>query len=106
MTGSNYETNGDNELSDYLSEIIKLDKDGNVEFRKLFKPGPNNLGGYTNRIIKSRDGNYLLTGYCKTSDQGYDNFLLKMNSKGDILWNKSYIVDGLAFSGNDIFQIN
>ena len=105
MTGSNYETNGDNELSDYLSEIIKLDKDGNVEFRKLFKPGPNNLGGYTNRIIKSRDGNYLLTGYCKTSDQGYDNFLLKMNSKGDILWNKSYIVDGLAFSGNDIFEL-
>ncbi|MBK7224528.1 MAG: hypothetical protein IPH96_03525 [Saprospiraceae bacterium] len=37
--------------------------------------------------------------------QGYDNFLLKINSKGDILWNKAYIIDGLAFNANNIFEL-
>jgi hypothetical protein len=100
MAGSNFGQDGNR-----VCEVIKLNMDGAVEYTKLIKPGNNTLGGYSNRIIRSKDGNYLVTGYCQTSELGYDNFLLKINSKGEVLWNKEYIVDGLAFNGNNIFEL-
>lgn len=100
MAGTNYGQAGSS-----ICEIIKLNKDGGVEFRKLIKPGIDTLGGSAYRIIRSIDGNYLVTGYCQTSDIGYDNFLFKINSKGDILWNNAYIIDGLAFNANNIFEL-
>jgi len=76
--------------------ILKLDKDGNVEWQ-------NTLGGDKDEqlfsAIQLKDGNYLVGGSSasgasgnksQTNRKGSDIWLLKLDTKGNILWQQTY----------------
>jgi|GEM_PF-172031 len=76
--------------------ILKLDKDGNIEWQ-------NTLGGDKDEqlfsAIELKDGNYLVGGSSasgasgnksQTNRKGSDIWLLKLDTKGNILWQQTY----------------
>ena len=78
---------------DYDYWIVKINSSGNIQWQK-------SLGGtYTDTplsIIKSADGDFLVAGYSESQDGditghrgAYDYWLVKINSSGNIQWQKS-----------------
>ena len=74
--------------------IIKYDIDFNISWSKAY-------GGtdkdYAESIIQTKEGGFLVTGWSKSNDGdvnqnhgGYDIWICKLNSTGDLLWSKSY----------------
>ena len=76
--------------------IIKIDKDGNTEWQKL-------LGGngddHLYIISQTKDGGYIVGGNSnsdstgnktKTNREGTDMWVVKLDEKGDILWQETY----------------
>lgn len=75
------DTNGDHYL-------IKLDTDGNVIFEKTYG---GNLAEEGIKIITSSDGNLILIGTTESSGNGQkDIHVLKINTNGIVLWEKSF----------------
>jgi uncharacterized delta-60 repeat protein len=77
---------------DYDFWVIKLDSGGNKEWDKTF-------GGtskdYPHSLIQTNDGGYAVAGYTESYGAGgYDFWLIKLDSKGNKLWDK-------AFGGSD-----
>jgi uncharacterized protein YegL len=77
---------------DYL--ILKINKNGEIEWRKTYG-GENTEYGCS--IIQALDGGYLVSGSAKSKtgdvvgNRGLDDaWLLKLNSIGEIEWQKSY----------------
>jgi len=74
--------------------IIKYDIDFNIIWDKTYG-GSDKDNAET--IIQTKDGGYLVTGWSKSSDGDisqnygeYDIWICKLDSKGELLWNKSY----------------
>jgi hypothetical protein len=77
--------------------VIKLDKDGEIEWSKLYG-GSNNDGA--DYIFLCDDGNYVLCGMTNSSDgdlsglapgdNPWDAWIFKINKSGKILWQKVY----------------
>ncbi|MBN8643357.1 MAG: T9SS type A sorting domain-containing protein [Flavobacteriales bacterium] len=74
--------------------IIKIDQNGTLQWQK-------NIGGSNNDLInmikETSDGNYILVGATRSNDGDVsgnhgdnDIWVVKMNSLGDILWQKCY----------------
>jgi len=75
---------------DYLW-VLKLDSDGDVEWQKAYSRGEDENGAKA--IQQTSDGGYVVAGY--TSDFGYggtnyDVWILKLDSDGDVEWQKAY----------------
>ena len=73
--------------------LIKADEAGNEIWNKTFG-GP--ADDFANSALQTKDGGYIFTGYTIQS-HGIDNsdlWVVKTDSKGDILWDK-------AFGGDD-----
>lgn len=69
--------------------FIKLDPNGNKSWAKAVE-GDLGVG---RSAIENSDGGFTLTGHLK--DSGYNkSVLIKTNSNGDLLWAKSYGVEG------------
>ncbi|BAO75415.1 hypothetical protein WPG_1185 [Winogradskyella sp. PG-2] len=77
----------------------KLDSQGNIQWQRFF-------GGSANDrafdVLQTNDGGYLLTGYSESGDfditdskGSYDYWVLKLNSSGDLLWQKSFGGSGI-----------
>jgi hypothetical protein len=76
--------------------VVKTDKDGKIEWQKCFG------GDYVEfslgaGIRQTQDGNYILAGTsasvnCNitTNHGGVDFWLVKIDSKGNVIWNKCY----------------
>jgi len=84
--------------SDYW--LLKLDSNGNKLWSKTY--GGSNDDAATN-ITKTSDGGYLLSGYSRsvdgdvTTNAGFqDYWLIKIDSSGNIQWEKSF-----GFAGTD-----
>ena len=81
-------------MSDYW--IIKLDAKGGVEWQKAYGgEGDDQLQA----VLQARDGNFLLAGSSSSAttgnknasnDKGTDFWLLKVDTAGEILWQKTY----------------
>lgn len=68
--------------------IIKIDPSGNIIWQKTF--GGRNPE-YMYSIEQTKDGGYVATGGTLSFGSGeYDLWVLKLNSKGDIEWQKAY----------------
>lgn len=79
----------------YDAWVVKLDSSGNIQWQKC-------LGGHENDgagpIIQTSDGGYIFLGYTTSTDgdvsglhgQQADAWLVKLNSSGNILWQKCY----------------
>jgi hypothetical protein len=80
--------------------VIKIDKEGSVIWSKTYGGSGEDIG---QKVIETSDGGLAIVGYSQSSDgdasanQGFhDNWLLKLDSHGTILWEKSY-----GFAGHD-----
>ena len=73
----------------YDGWILKLDSDGNVTWQKTYGvSGTESLDS----IQQTTDGGYIVTGstYFGAGETDTDVWILKLNSNGDILWQKTY----------------
>jgi len=67
--------------------IIKLDKDFNVQFEKVL----HGTGDLFSSVVKTSDGNYILSGIAYSKGAGGPDFLVtKVNKNADILWEKTF----------------
>ena len=68
--------------------IIKLDSMGNIQWEKTYG-GESTESAFD--IIQSSHGDYIVAGQTKFSGQAWpDAWVFKLNSAGDILWQKAY----------------
>ena len=72
----------------------KLDAQGNVEWQRFFGGTSDDRAFGT---IQANDGGYIVTGLSESNDLditnnrgNYDYWVIKLNSTGDILWEKSF----------------
>lgn len=103
ILGHTQSTNGDisnkqNESFDYW--LLKFDSQSNLQWQKTYG-GTNDDRG--NSIIQTTDGGYAILGFSKsnngdvTQNNGFNDFWAsKLNSTGDIIWQKNF-----GFSGSD-----
>ncbi len=85
-------------VNDYW--LVKLDMDGNLEWQKTYGGSKDDQG---QQVIQTSDGGYAITGYAMSDDgdgsnnEGFhDNWILRLDASGNILWEKSF-----GFSGHD-----
>jgi len=68
--------------------VIKLNSDGNLEWQKTFG-GSNEDAAYS--IQQTSDDGYIVAGWTKSSGAGgYDAYVLKLDSTGNLEWQKTF----------------
>ena len=83
--------------------VIKLDSAGNVKWMKTVGGDSNDVG---NSIIQTLDGGYAIAGFTNSYGAGgYDVYVLKLDSVGNIIWTKTVGGKGNDY-GNSIIQTN
>jgi hypothetical protein len=86
--------------------LVKTDSAGNMQWNKTYgKPGITDLG-FT--VIQTSDSGYLLAGttnFTATNAQA-DGLLIKTDSSGNMVWNKTYGNSNTDESTNFIIQSN
>ncbi|MGB4128579.1 MAG: hypothetical protein WBI87_06160 [Bacteroidales bacterium] len=107
VAGSTNSNNGD--VSGYHGYfdywVVKLNSSGDIEWQKCLG-GTNN--DYANSIQQTSDGGFIVAGYTESNDGDvsgyhggdYDAWVVKLNSSGDILWQKCLggTIDDRAYS--------
>jgi hypothetical protein len=85
-------------VNDYW--LLKLDTNGSLEWSKTYGGSKDDRG---QSLAQTTDGGYVLTGYAMSDDGDgsvnsgfHDNWVLKVDASGTILWEKSF-----GFSGHD-----
>jgi len=91
-------TDKSQEDNDYW--LMKFDVEGTVLWSKTYGGSGEDIG---QKVIETSDGGFALAGYSQSSDgdasanQGFhDNWLLRLDSQGELLWEKSY-----GYAGHD-----
>ena len=67
--------------------IVRLDATGDTLWTKLFGGSLNDEGLH---IAMIPEGNFIFTGYTVTADSGEQLLLVKIDSLGNVLWQKNY----------------
>jgi predicted secreted protein len=81
--------------------ILRLDKDGNLKWQKVFGlPGSN--ADLASSICLSDDGNFVVAGYTTTSGGGNDIFVMKITPDGYIKFNSGSSMRSQDSLGLDI----
>ena len=86
------------EVNDYW--LLKLDVNGDLEWSKTYGGSKDDKG---QSVIQTSDGGYAIVGYAMSDDgdgtnnEGFhDNWILRLDASGNILWEKSF-----GFAGHD-----
>ena len=89
-------TDKTSEVSDYW--LLKIDMEGTVLWSKTYGGSGEDVG---QKVIETPGGGYAIVGYSKSDDldasnnEGqHDNWILKLDSNGNILWEKSFGYEG------------
>ena len=85
--------------------VFKLRADGSVEWQKKLGGSGGNQG---TSIVQTSDGGYAMYGFTSSSNSGdvgqnhgdHDLWLVRMDSLGNMLWNKLYGGSGFESTGN------
>ncbi|MBT6128277.1 MAG: hypothetical protein GWP29_03635 [Bacteroidetes bacterium] len=103
MVGSTKSTDGDfseRTTNDWDLFLIKLDHDGEILWKKTYGGSGDDFGF---SIVETPEGGFVLLGYSNSQDgdvpptQGYhDNWIIKIDADGAIVWKKSF-----GYSGHD-----
>ncbi len=103
VLGYSSSTDGDivgktTEVNDYW--LLKLDAEGNLLWNKTYGGTKDDRG---QSVVQTSDGGYAIVGYAMSDDgdgsnnEGFhDNWILRLDANGNILWEKSF-----GFSGHD-----
>ena len=84
--------------------LIKTDKNGNELWNRTF--GGKSSNDSPGRLIQTKDGGFVFTGTTSSFDiGGGDAWLLKTDSEGNELWNRSY-GEYSYDAGKDVIQTN
>ncbi|WP_036381172.1 hypothetical protein [Muricauda sp. MAR_2010_75] len=85
-------------VSDYW--LLKMDAEGTMQWNKTYGGSKEDLG---QSVIQTADGGYALVGYAMSDDgdgsnnEGFhDNWILRLDATGNILWEQSF-----GFAGHD-----
>ncbi|WP_136468782.1 hypothetical protein [Flagellimonas onchidii] len=85
-------------VNDYW--LLKLDTEGNLIWNKTYGGSKDDRG---QSVVQTKDGGYAIVGYAMSDDgdgsnnEGFhDNWILRLDANGNILWEKSF-----GFSGHD-----
>lgn len=85
-------------VNDYW--LLKLDAEGNLQWNKTYGGSKDDRG---QSVVQTSDGGYAIVGYAMSDDgdgsnnEGFhDNWILRLDVNGNILWEKSF-----GFSGHD-----
>ncbi|MGI9547235.1 MAG: hypothetical protein ACR2MM_08370 [Flavobacteriaceae bacterium] len=85
-------------VNDYW--LLKFDSEGNLQWNRTYGGSKDDRG---QAVIQTSDGGYAMAGYAMSSDgdgsnnEGFhDHWILKLNSSGDLEWEKSF-----GFAGHD-----
>ncbi|MGJ8665533.1 MAG: hypothetical protein ACSHW7_04145 [Patiriisocius sp.] len=80
--------------------LLKLNADGTIDYTKIYGGSADDTA---TAISKTSDGGYIVSGYTRSNDgdvtqnQGFhDYWIVKLNSLGDLQWQKSF-----GFPGSD-----
>ncbi len=100
-----YSQSVDGDITDNTTQVnmywvVKTDADGNIQWSKTYGGSADDRG---QQILQTNDGGYALVGFAKSSDgdatqnAGFaDQWIVKLDSSGEIQWQKSF-----GFSGSD-----
>lgn len=111
VTGYTTSTNGDVTGNNGGTDVwvVKLDANGSMTWQKTLG-GTNNDAGYS--IQQTSDNGYIVLGETSSSDGdvsvlngSYDCWVIKLNSTGNLIWEKTYGGSG-SDHGYDIHQTN
>lgn len=87
----------------------KIDAHGNVEWRSYYG-GTNNDRAHA--VVQSDDGGFVMSGFSESTDfdisnskGSYDFWVLKIDDKGELLWERSFGGSGIEIS-QDIAKTN
>lgn len=85
-------------VNDYW--LLKLDADGNLQWQRTYGGSKDDRG---QQVLQTSDGGYAIAGYAMSDDgdgsnnEGFhDNWVVRLDASGNILWEKSF-----GFSGHD-----
>jgi hypothetical protein len=67
--------------------ILKLDGNGNVQWQKSYGSASHEHAG---SIQQTSDGGYIVAGYFNSFPAGNDALVLKLDSDGNVQWQKTY----------------
>ena len=103
LVGNTKSIDGYFEIKDRIGNdvfLIKYDLEGQLEWINTYGGTDDDVG---NDVIETEDGQFYLIGYSKSSNGDasinkgqHDNWLIKIDSKGKLIWEKSY-----GFAGHD-----
>ena len=103
LVGNTKSIDGYFEIKDRIGNdvfLIKYDLEGQIEWINTYGGSDDDVG---NDVIETEDGQFYLIGYSKSSNGDasinkgqHDNWLIKIDSKGKLIWEKSY-----GFAGHD-----
>jgi len=83
--------------------ILKLNSKGEVQWQKKF--GGVDSDDEANSVQQTADGGYIVAGWTNSfGSRGEDAYILKLNSKGDIEWQKTFGREGSDDEANSIQQ--
>ncbi|MBN2738056.1 MAG: hypothetical protein JXR70_13815 [Spirochaetales bacterium] len=83
---------------DVNAYVIKTDSQGNLLWQKSFG-GSDKEDAHS--LIELADGNLLFSGYTYSKGEGGDAYIVKISSKGDMIWEKNYGSE----SREDLFSV-
>lgn len=104
LAGNTSSTNGDvsgnHGGNDYW--VVKVNANGNIEWSKCFGGSSDDWGPYS--VEQTNDEGFIVAGYTESTDgdvssknEGKDYWIVKLDAKGSIEWNKCF-----GGSGNDL----
>jgi hypothetical protein len=69
-------------------EVLKKNEKGAILWRRVIGGSSYDKAG---QVIRTKEGNYIVVGSTSSFGKGnYDVFIVKVSSKGEILWQKTY----------------
>lgn len=82
--------------------LVKISSYGQEEWRSIFEIS--SLSATTHYVLQTTDGGYLMVGEVYVTSQNSDILIIRTDSNGNQLWNKSY-GGSLADFGNNLVQL-
>jgi hypothetical protein len=109
VVGNTFSKDGGISLNHGESDMwmIKIDGEGTMEWEQTYGGSQFDLA---QAVVQSKDGGFLITGNSKSDDQDSTNnegendiWVVKTNTDGDLVWQKSFGGSGLDF-GFDLIE--